>query len=184
MMKTRAISSAPLRLLAAGLLLVLCVGVSLGVSYARYQKKTPTDTTEIRIQPETAPLSVTAGPWKAEGKDYRTEFSVRNSGEKAWTCSVQLLASLGLEDPDHIQMQLVLGEQSYQATAEPIPQESALYASFGPGWLYSFTDGSVGEQSQMLQAGDVWSGQLVITPKEGVFFDNSVLFQILVHGEQ
>ncbi len=181
MMKTKAISSAPLRLLAAGLLLVICVGVSLGVSYARYQK---TVRAEVQIQPDTAPFSVTAEPWQMDGEAYQTTFSVQNSGREAWACSVQLLASLGLESPDRIRVQLVLGEQSYEAIAEPIPQGSALYGSFGPGWLYRFTDGGGGERSQMLPAGEAWSGQMVITPEEGGGFDNSVLFQVLVNGEQ
>lgn len=178
MLKPRAIFSAPFRLMAAGLVLVFCVGISLGVSYARYQRQTPA---EVVIQPVTESLSVTATPWQAEGDTYSTTFSVHNGGGEARDCSVQLLASLGLKSSDRIQLQLVLGDQVYQATAEPIPQGSALYGSFGPGWIYSFTDGG-NELSHTLPTGGDWSGRLVITPA-GVI-DNSVLFQILVHGEQ
>ena len=68
------------------------------------------------------------------GKDYAEEnLSLR----------IQLTGTLGITDPDRFQVTLTTDSTTghpvvYTALFTAIPEDSALYRSIGPGWIYRF----------------------------------------------
>lgn len=66
---------------------------------------------------------------------------------------VRIAASLGIGKPENVALTLQIDGKTYTAKATPIPEGSARYQTFGPGWVYSFIDDSGNELAWELPGG-------------------------------
>lgn len=75
---------------------------------------------------------------------------------------VRIAVSLGVQNPDHVQIKLQIQEKEYIGKATPILEGSARYQTFGPGWIYGFYDDSGNELSWELLGGELSAVEAVL----------------------
>ena len=142
-----------MHMLLGTLLLVGCLAATIGVAYARYRDNWNRNMGFQADQVGRVQLgSVTDGQfseataqWILENEQWKFSFAVSNGtgrGDYAGydqQIHLQVVVSQSAwsgETP----LVLTVGEQTYTASAAPIPQGSALHTQFGDGWLIRFLD--------------------------------------------
>ena len=89
--------------------------------------------------------------WLAAGDGAELAFCVSNGtsgkdyAEENLSLRIQLTGTLGITDPDRFQVTLTTDSTTghpvvYTALFTAIPEDSVLYQSVGPGWIYRFCD--------------------------------------------
>lgn len=245
-MKKRAGTSQYALCLAAVCLLV-CAFLLLGVARARFSSSVEREV-ELQAQP-LEPLRLTpkdtGDTWQMVDGSCRRTFLLEYDGtqEKSdVTVGVTLLASLGIETPEALDITLAVEEPTdtpitepengsvegvdtadaaavpqddtldtapqtkrveYRGIPEEIPEGSALWYSFGPGWCYRFppvtyvqstVDGQQGEPREQIgqevawtvEAGTLWQTELTVTVKAEANIRYDVLLRLCadVRGEK
>lgn len=148
----------------AALCMAACMVLTVGVTFARYQSEIDLDSlwfsAEVadrlhlcdghmtQSQMNSGSWSGRTPAWTETEEGLALEFCISNgtSGESFATrdqmASVRLAAGLGIQDPETLTVVLTFerDDQQVQLTAVPelIEEGSALYYSFGDGWLYRF----------------------------------------------
>ena len=192
------------------LILVLCIGfgaISAGTAFARYRTELEKSVTFEVQEPEQISLGTledktftTKEPvWeKVEietepGKTktiLQMELAMANGtsdtvfSQQDQRVSLRLLGSVGLWDGEApVVISLLQGkEPSIQATATPIAEGTALYHSFGAGWIFTFQDTEGEELSWNLPGGQFNYVRMTVTIENAVTTADS-LIQTLVVGK-
>ncbi len=112
----------------------------------------------LRLWGETQATDGAAGSWSelpktwlAAGDGAELAFCVSNGtsgkdyAEENLSLRIQLTGTLGITDPDRFQVTLTTDSTTghpvvYTALFTAIPEDSVLYQSVGPGWIYRFCD--------------------------------------------
>ena len=130
------------------LLGILCVAtllLTVGTTLARFRENV-TDSLAFQSEtPESLTLRSDSG-WLTQGSVSALSFTLENTTQQLETGKIYLLASQGIQSGSNLQMILTCEENQYTAVAQAIKKGSALYQSFGAGWVYRFVD----EQGQEL----------------------------------
>lgn len=143
--------------------LVVCLVLSVGVAYGRYQWEFPRRSYVFAPElpdniflcgsltaewQEHGKLSDVSEKWVPSGDGVKLDFAVTNGNEKQVSqqekaYSIRLAAGLNIEDPAKLTVTLYWwddrGDIHWQtAVPAPIQKGSMLHASFGDGWVYQF----------------------------------------------
>lgn len=165
------------RLCLAGILCAAALLLSISAAQGRYRYRIPnttdeTDATEILLQAAKAEqicLWSEAGDepeqlipltnWTETGIGRAVlKFRVSNGTLESY-CSdplrfgVGIAASLGIQNPDNVHIELKINEKTYTAQPIQIIEGSSRYETFGPGWMYCFFDRSGAEVTWELAEG-------------------------------
>lgn len=122
-----------------GILCVVTLLLTVGATLARFRE---TVTDSLVFQPET-PESLTLrsdSGWSTQGSVSSLSFTLENTTQQPETGKIYLLASAGIQSGNDLSIVLTHGENQYTAVAQSIEKGSALYQSFGAGWVYRFYD--------------------------------------------
>ena len=224
----------------AAVCLLLCGLLLVGTARARFSSAVEREV-ELQAQP-LEPLRLTpqetGDTWQMVDGSCRRTFLLEYDGtqEKSdVTVGVTLLASLGIETPEALDITLAVEEPTdtpitepengsvegvdtadtaevpqddtldaapetkmvtYRGVAEEIPEGSALWYSFGPGWCYRFhpvtyvqstVDGQQGEPQEQIgqevvtwtvEAGALWRKELKVTVKADANIRYDVLLRL------
>lgn len=160
-----------------GICLCACLVLAVGVTYARYEQNF--DPVEYFFTADEAETLILGGvvteawlnagswpenpSWQAGENDAKMQFSVSNGrsisnyADNDRTYTLQLLAGLTIEGPEHITVSLSYEKDGQtvqlRGTAEEIPGGSMLQGQFGDGWIYRFCDEKGREQEFDLPGG-------------------------------
>lgn len=183
----------------AAVLLMGCVILLVGTTFARYQMSS--DPEDLAYQ---AKKHATVYLWSNYFDDSQStwevvnraagglsmEFYVSNGtdtddyAETDQQVTVRLAATLGIQDEEgDVEVALRTEEgKTYLGTAQPILENTPLYASFGAGWLYTFLDEDGEELSWTLEGGtlSVLAMQMYV---QGVTVEDTSLLQLQVSGD-
>lgn len=128
-----------------GILCVVTLLLTVGATLARFRENA-TDSLVFQLAtPESLTLRSDSG-WSTQGSLSSLSFTLENTTQQPETGKIYLLASKGIQSGDDLSIVLTYGDNQYTAVAQPIEDGSALYHSFGSGWVYQFLD----EQGQEL----------------------------------
>ena len=143
--------------------LVVCLALSVGVAYGRFQWEFPQ--MPYLFTPELPDnlflcgsvsedwldhgnLPELSDQWMPDGDGVKKEFGVTNGyaqlvSRQEQIYTVRLAVSLGVEDPTKLTVTLSWRDSQgeiHQETAEPVPiaEGTTLHTSFGDGWVYRF----------------------------------------------
>lgn len=184
------------------LLLILCAGVlvmSTGTAYARYRSQKDADITfEVRA-PEQVCLgspgknntfSTEQPKWTTVEGITRMDLAVANGTSKEnfalhdQKVFLRFLGSAGLWNGESAARISLVGKDGtlIPATATPISEGTALYHSFGAGWIYSFLDEEGAELYWELPGGELSFVSLTVIIEDEVLITDSLL-RTLVTGE-
>lgn len=224
----------------AAVLLLACGILLLGTARARFSSSVSKEV-ELQARPleplRMEPLQDTDDTWQMVDGSCRRTFLLQYDGtqEKSdVTVGVTLLASLGIETPEALDITLAVEEPTdtpitepengsvegvdtadtaevpqddtldtapqtkrveYRGIPEEIPEGSALWYSFGPGWCYRFcpvtsvqstVDGQQGEPQEQIgqevtwtvEAGALWRKELTVTVKADANIRYDVLLRL------
>lgn len=224
----------------AAVLLLACGILLLGTARARFSSSVSKEV-ELQARPleplRLEPLQDTDDTWQMVDGSCRRTFLLQYDGtqEKSdVTVGVTLLASLGIETPEALDITLAVEEPTdtpitepengsvegvdtadtaevpqddtldtapqtkrveYRGIPEEIPEGSALWYSFGPGWCYRFcpvtsvqstVDGQQGEPQEQIgqevtwtvEAGALWRKELTVTVKADANIRYDVLLRL------
>lgn len=161
--------SARLRLVIALLLVMGCLVAAIGTTYARYRIRHESGLSFQAEQNAMVYLGVEReGTFVCEQNawyetvdgDMEITFAVSNGRSETLfaqadqSASVRLVATLGAWSEDTAgQLVLTVGDSSFVATAQRIPEGSVLYTEFGDGWVFQFLDENGKERTFPLQGG-------------------------------
>ena len=153
------------------LLVVGCLLMAVGVSFARYRDDLKGD---IQIQPE-QPAEVYLGcvaegtfvnqqsAWTEIDGKMQLSFAVSNGiaqdsfSQQDQQARLRIVASLGAwSESTTDTIYLTVDGQTYTAVAERIPEGSALHTQFGDGWILRFQDAQ-GEEPVWTLPAEQWS---------------------------
>lgn len=79
---------------------------------------------------------------------YVLDFILANGTNKSNACSYDQYAglvvftSLGVENPENIDVVLNSGNLEFKATATEVKEGTAIYSKYGPGWIFTFSNKS------------------------------------------
>lgn len=177
----------------AVLCLCTCLVLGVGASYARYQtdflaasywfQSGTYDTIAMHgFVAEKDLDAVKQGTWPKlqSGWSYtnnnsaQLKFSISNGasaeeyGGRNQMVSIQLIASLSVEDPEQLQMTLTTvndegEEMQYTGIPAEIPTGSVLHSIYGDGWVYRFYDEENVEQTFLLEGNALDYQNFVLT---------------------
>lgn len=174
------------------LCLCFCVVLGVGISYARYQSDflttsfwfTSSITDAVRMHGEVTDEDIeqirsgiwpeTPAAWSYSGSKAELRFSMSNgeSAEQYATrnqcVSVELIASLSIEDPEKLAVTLTVtgmdGERvQYVGAAQQLTEGSRYYSTYGDGWVYLFYDEEGEEVTLLLEGGELRYTNCVLT---------------------
>lgn len=180
------------------LILVLCMGfavMSTGTAFARYRSELRKNVTfEVR-EPEQISLgtledkafTTKAPAWKTVESETQTimqmDLAVANgtsdtdfSQQNQMVC-LRLLGSPGLWNGESAAVITLIQEDgtTTQAKATPITEGTALYHSFGAGWIFTFQDTEGEELSWTLPGGEFTFVSMTVTIENAVMTADSLL---------
>lgn len=200
-------SHSPLRYGPALLALLLAAALILGtgISYGRYRAEikgdwalTPKASDQVylcQISSETYDITTSPATWQVNGDNYEMKCYLTNGSD--WDeyaqydqrATVRLLAGPGvLNGDDGAAVDLVAHvvgaeeEAAYRAEAIPISYQSALYKTFGPGWVFRFLDADGQEISWELEGGRLNMVSLRFTVSS-LELQEETLLQLQVTGD-
>lgn len=130
--------------LLAAILLTAALVFSVGSAYARYREEFSGDFI-FQAKPLDT-LDFSQEQWQRTEDGYALTFSMLRDEPR---CRVFLAASQGISAPENLTVTLTIpGEEPVilQATAEQIPEVSALSALFGAGYVFRFLDEQTGQE--------------------------------------
>ena len=187
-------------------LVVACIALAVGATWARYRTDIPGDAVyEAREQAivklwsvdEKDELVDEPAQWElVDGKKTLT-FAVSNYkldgngelySEETQGVKIRLLASLGLNYTENavveLEMPLEEGEnvEVYEATATAIVADSPYHESFGYGWVFEFEDEFGEELYWLLEGGDA-SSTIGRVSLSGVDMSQAALVQLVVESD-
>lgn len=198
-MNQRKLYTSPGFLMSLAAVLVLgCLIVAVGISYARYRTDESLqyqfqaeqnasvwlwqiDENNAYVQEESI--------WKTADGQLQLKFAVSNGTDRDHVTSVdqqvriRVIASLGAWREDtSADLTLTVDAVEYAVTATPIKQGSALHRSFGDGWVLSFRDAEGKEPTWLLSKDELTylNMQLSLTSDEVM---NTELLQLQVISE-
>lgn len=159
-------------LLVIGTLAAMLV-LSVGITQARFRenlKETvpfrPEEAETLVLQEKTA--------WETVGNTSTLSFAVENTGDVRENGRVYMLASQGIQSGEKLTVTLTQAQQVYTAAAEPIPEGSTLYKSFGEGWIYRFFDGQGQELIWPVEANGQLTYQLSVKSNASIGYDSLI----------
>ena len=176
----------------AAICLCVCVTAGVGISFARYRNdfltasfwfsSAVTETIlmhgEVTEEDEEAVVSgtwpETPAMWSYSGSEAALRFSVSNGqsaenfAERDQNFSVELVASLSIEDPEKLEVTLSVPDETgewieYKGTAEELVEGTRYHTVYGDGWVYRFTDEEGNEPVFMLEGGALRYTNCVLT---------------------
>lgn len=191
------------RLGLAVILLMTCLFLAVGTAWARYQ--TNMDPESIHYVPK-SPSSVyllksitEAGTvtsfntfentWVTSDGQSTLDFYISNSEDgtvpdESQRVTIRLIASSGVKITANTALQLYLPTRNelWQGTAQPIAEETPLYTTFGPGWVFLFRDEDGRELNWTLEGGTLsyFAAQLTLQNAE---VEETSILQLQVSGE-
>ena len=161
-----------LPLLVIGLMVGVLV-LSIGLAQARYRENLK-ETVPFQVEEaETLTLREQTG-WATNGNISTLTFSVENTGQERENGKIYMLASQGLQSGEKLTVTLTQSQQVYTAVAERIQEGSALYKSFGDGWIYRFLDGQGKEHTWPIEAGSQLTYQLKVQSNSEIGYDSLI----------
>ena len=169
----------------------LCIGVFVllcGSAYARFRDILEGDITFQVQTPEE--FEVLAGDWvQIETSDEESicrqmEISVTNlAKEVGFSCTIRLAATLGIAPQEAVVSLMVIDDEGneirYQAEAAEIEEDSELYQSMGPGYIYQFIDSTGMELDWQIA-----HGQTQMVTFEVIGADSIGITEVIVTGTQ
>lgn len=182
----------------SAILLLGCAILLVGATFARYQTSSTSGLSYQAKEYASVYLWSDFGvsqqsTWQAEsGTDggLSLEFCISN-GTDSGDCAeddqqvtVRLAATLGIrseEDTVEVALQTEDGKTCL-GTARQIMENTPLYASFGPGWLYTFQD-EEGEELSWTLKGGALSIQSMKLSVQGVDVKDTSMLQLQVSGD-
>ena len=179
------------------LLVVGCLLMAVGVSYARYRNDLQGD---IRIQPD-QPAQVYLGcvaegrfvaqqsSWTEVDGTLQLPFAISNgTAQDAYSqqnqqVRLRVIASLGAwSENETDKIHLTVDGQTYTAVAEPIMAGSVLHTQFGDGWILHFQD-SEGNEPVWDLAGDQWNHIPMLMYFDAAAMPDTSLLQLQIIAE-
>lgn len=181
--------SPALQLGIAVLLLLCCMTVAVGVTFARYHKG---EKGSLIFEPEQN-LQVCLGyiendsfvcsqnEWMRFEEQLQLAFAISNGSSNhefapadQMVC-LRVVASLGVFNEEMaIPLSLTVGGNTYTATVQPIVKDSVLYTQFGDGWVFRFCDAE-GNELQWELAGGQFSYIQALLCVDATVGDTSLL---------
>lgn len=184
-------------LLMTGLFLVV------GTAWARYQTnmdpesihyvpKSPSSVYLLKSITETGAgtsFNTFENTWVTSGGESTLDFYISNSEDgtvpdESQRVTIRLIASSGVKITANTVLQLYLPAKGeiWQGTVQPIAEETPLYTTFGPGWVFLFRDDDGKELNWTLEGGALscFPAQLILQDAE--IQEDSIL-QLQVSGE-
>lgn len=147
------------------LCLVAAVILSIGVAQARFRENwkenLPFQSADI-----TALVLRQDGDWTTSGNQSTIGFSLENTEGESQQGEIYLLATLGIEQPERMEVALTVEGTTYIAQAQPIAEGSLLQKSFGDGWVYRFMDAQGQERTWPVGAKQQRTFQLTVKTDE------------------
>lgn len=155
-------------LLLAAVVVLGCILAAVGVSYARYRSGTEFErifsvresgTVLLGKLDETNTFVQEKSTWVTGDSAMLLDFAISNGADGetyskvSQQASVRVLAGPGTWDNT---LTLTVGDASYVAVPTAIKEGSALYRSFGEGWVLQFLDEKGNELTWSLE-GDGWN---------------------------
>lgn len=159
-----------IQLSVAVLMLLLVIVLITGTTLARYESQNTSEIT-MDIQ-QSKRLYLLSGnisesgeyealsDWKSSSDgEYGLDFLLANGNSKDNICSysqnvsLQVVATLGVEKTENIQLILSVDSEEYTAVATEIKKDTNLYNMYGPGWVYKFCNKAGEELSWKLIGG-------------------------------
>lgn len=152
-----------MHMLLGTLLLVGCLAATVGVAFARYRdnwnRNMGFQADQVgRVQLGTVTegqFSEASAQWMLKDDQWQLSFAVANGAGKGDFATydqhihLQVVSSQGTWNTG-TPLKLMVGEQTYTASATPITQGSALHTQFGDGWLIRFLDSNGNEYTGQL----------------------------------
>ena len=182
-------------LLLAAVVALGCILAAAGVSYARYRSDNTFDRIFSVRESGTVLLGKTDenGLFLQEQSTWQTvdgitslDFAISNGTDgENWSkvdqqASIRVLAGPGAWDGT---LTLTVGETSYAAVPTAIVEGSALYRSFGEGWVLQFLDAQGNELSFSMD-GEVWTTTSMRLTLTADLADTSLLRLQVISQEQ
>ena len=134
--------------------------------------------------------------WKTEDGVTKLEFVVTNGmsvtdySARTQQVRIRMIGSLGLWNGTAVPEILIIPPQedgdeeiaAVKATAEPLPEGTSLYYTYGEGWLYTFLDEEGKELTWELKGGRFDYAEILVTI-DGQIPDNPSMLQPYVTAE-
>ena len=190
-----------------GLLLLLCLGIlvaSVGTTLARYYAERQVNADFQVREPEKISLGMVVDgvftptnqlAWKTQGGVTSLQFAIANGTTEAdysardQKMCLRMIGTLGIwtgDTPPDLSVSFLsekTGEEiTVTATASPIAEGTALYHTYGQGWIYTFLEQSTQELSWVLPGGALSYIALTVTV-QGETVESPSLLQPLVVAE-
>lgn len=191
------------RLGLVAILLTTCLFLAVGTAWARYQ--TNMDPESIHYVPKTSSSvyllkSITQdgsqtsfhtfeNTWVTSDGQSTLDFYISNSEDgtvpgESQRVTIRLITSNGVKITANTALQLYLPTKNelWQGTAQPIAEETPLYMTFGPGWVFVFRDDDGKELNWTLEGGALscFPAQLILQNAE---IQETSILQLQVSGE-
>lgn len=181
---------------------IVCVGMAVGVTYARYREDVggnvqigPRQNAQVYLLAGKDPENYTpeAAQWEASGTARMMQFLITNTGsddvipEADQTCTLRLAASLDVWDgvsPISIQLAYTKGAnaQILQGQISRIEPDTVLHRQFGDGWLITFCDRWDREMLFRLEGGQrSWISMELLLETEQTIDEGMI--QLLLEGK-
>ncbi len=189
--------SIPLLLAMTALLTVGALVAAVGVSYARYRTGQegyfwfqPNQTAQVYLgYLEEEEFVCYQNSWETVEGTTQLSFAISNGYfdyeyvEKDQQARLRIVASLGAwQEESGKTIYLTVDDQTYTGSAVRIAEGTALYSSFGDGWIFRFLDESGNEPVWDLPGGEFSCIPMVLHFQKSVI-SNTALLQLQVVAE-